>query len=167
MNRLSWIPLLALTVLSATSWAQGAAESVTVSQGTPMTLWMDWTRGNAHYGPNFIELHRPCEATTSYGCECIAAFKVISSKENSKEFADYVASFEHGKVPVVYSVFFNDQGRVSGARLVRVGDWRSDKFARNDGLLGVSVKFSNKGKIGEVQHAPIHSPSDCFPNRER
>ena len=28
--------------------------------------------------------------------------KVISSKENSKEFAEYVASFEHGKVPVRY-----------------------------------------------------------------
>jgi len=62
-------------------------------QQAPVTLWMDWRRGDPYYGADFIELRRPCEGTVGQGCECTAEFKVISSKENSKEFADYVASF--------------------------------------------------------------------------
>jgi hypothetical protein len=105
MNHRSWILLLSFTMfLSATSWAQADEKGTAAPPGTSVTLWMDWTRGDGRYGADFIALHRPCEVTTSGGCECVAAFKVTSSKENSKEFADYIASFEHGKVPVVYSV---------------------------------------------------------------
>jgi hypothetical protein len=168
MTKLHWIPFLALAVLlSATSWAQSAGERTSGPQGTPVTLWMDWTRGGSHYGADFIHLHRRCEVRTDHACECVADFKVISSKENSKEFADYVASFDHGKVPVIYSVFFNDRGQVLAARLVSVGDWRTDKFQHNDGLLGVELTFSGKGKIGQTQQVPDHGISDCFPSEQR
>src|SRR4051812_38026844 len=107
-NERAWGPFLAFTMfLSAISWGPTDEKRTAATQGMPLTLWMDWTRGNAHYGADFIELHRPCEATMSHGCECVADFKVISSKENSREFADYVASFERGKVPVVYGVTVN------------------------------------------------------------
>jgi len=168
MTKLRRIPVLALAMfLSASSWAQAAAERTMEPPGTPVTLWMDWTRGHSHYGPDFIHLHRQCESRTDQACECVADFKVISSKENAKEFADYVGSFDHGKVPVVYGVFFNERGQALAARLVSVGDWTSDRFHHNDGLLGVSFTFSGNGKTGQLQHAPVHGISDCFPPKQR
>jgi len=166
MNKMRWIPFLAFAVfVSATSWAQANGERATGPQGTPVMLFMDWSRGHRHYGSDFISLHRLCEARTDYACECVADFKVISSKENSKEFADYIASFEHGKVPVVYSVFFNNHGQAMAAQLVSVGDWRSDRFHHNDGLLGGRFSFSGDGKIGQSQHALVHGVADCFPEQ--
>jgi hypothetical protein len=166
MTKLRWMPVALLVFLSAAMWAQ-SDERMTAPQATLVTLLMDWSRGSSHYGPDFIFLHRPCEAATGHGCECTAEFKVMSSKQNSKEFADYVTSFEHGKVPVVYNVLFNDQGQAAGVRLVGVGQWKSDRFHVNDGLLGVRVTFSGKGQIGQVQHAPIHGVADCFPPKPR
>jgi hypothetical protein len=168
MNKVSWIPSLAVAVFtSATLCAQATGEHPTGNQGTPVTVLMDWSRGDSHYGGDFIQLHRRCEASTVYACECVAAFKVISSKKNSKEFANYVASFEHGKVPVVYSVFFNDDGQAQVARLVSVGDWTSDRFHQNDGILGVRFSFPGKGKIGQPQSAPVRGISECFPLKQR
>src|ERR1700722_2081958 len=162
MNKVHWSPLLAFTVFfAAAAFPQADAPLTTVPQGTPVTLWMDWKRGSSHYGKDFIELQRPCEGKS---CVCVADFKVITSTGNAKEFADYITSFEHGRVPVVYDVVLSEDGRFAGARLLRVGDWTSDKFHRNDGLLGVKVAFkagSNSGPVG------ISSPADCFPPRQR
>lgn len=91
---------------------------------------------------------------------------MISSKENSKEFADYVTSFAHGKVPVVYSVVYSNEGRFLGARLDRVGKWTSDRFQTNDRLLGVQVSF-HRSQVGRGQTAHINSPGDCFPPNNR
>jgi hypothetical protein len=141
---------------TATTNAEGAPEFV------PITFDMDWTRGSRHYGADFIHLRTACqrEGTT---CDCVMNFKVISSKDNSKEFADYVTSFEHGTVPVTYKVSYGQDGVVRGARLVSVGNWERERFQTNDTLLGVEMNFSAGGP--QKQSAKFRSPGDCFPSR--
>ncbi|SRR5229473_5334171 len=135
---------------------------VAVPDLIPIMLDMDWTRGGPHYGPDFVHLRTPClrEGTS---CECVMNFKVISSRENSKEFADYITSFEHGKVPVTYEVSYGQDGVVRGARLVSVGNWKRERFQTNDTLIGVEMKFSPGGS--RKQSTYFHSPGDCFPSR--
>lgn len=163
MNKLVWIAFLALTILhSVASWAQADTNGTIAPQGTPITLWMDYTRGDRHYGPDFIQLHRPCERGS---CYCSVEFKVISSKENAKEFADYVTSFEHGRVPVVYDVYLSQEGRFLGERFVRVGDWTSDRFHVNDRLLRVGVRFK-PSHAGQKMFAVL-STANCFPTQQR
>ena len=131
-----------------------------------VTLSMDWSRGDAHYGPDFIQLREPCQLPAEKSCECVADFKVISSKANAAEFANYVASFEHAKVPVTYEVTYSAEGLFLGARLLRVGNWTRDKFHPNDGLLGVKITF-HAASPGQVQRAKIDSPGECFPPNKR
>lgn len=127
-----------------------------------ITIKMDWSRGtsSSHYGPNFIQLREPCQREGT-SCECVMSFKVMSSAENAKEFADYITSFEHGKVPVTYEVWYGQEGVVHEAQLVSVGAWKRDKFRTNDTLLGVELKFSP----GRPQKQSFHSSGDCFPSR--
>ena len=96
----------------------------------------------------------------------MADFKVISSKANSAEFANYVASFEHAKVPVTYEVTYSPVGFFLAARLQRVGNWTRDNFHPNDGLLGVKITF-HAASPGQVQRAKIDSPGECFPPNKR
>lgn len=131
-----------------------------------VTLLMDWSRGDAHYGPDFIQLREPCQLPAEKSCECAADFKVISSKASSAEFANYVALFEHAKVPVTYEVTYSAEGLFLGARLLRVGNWTRDKFHPNDGLLGVKITF-HAASPGQVQRAKIDSPGECFPPNKR
>ena len=84
------------TIAQSNEGTQGKSSPAAV----PVTLSMDWSRGDAHYGPDFIQLRAPCQPPSEKSCECVADFKVISSKEDAKEFANYVTSFERGKVPV-------------------------------------------------------------------
>src|SRR6266436_5922456 len=141
---------------TATSDAKGAPGLL------PITLNMDWTLGSAHYGHDFVRLRTPCQREGT-SCECVMNFKVISSKENSKEFADYITSFEHGKVPVTYEVSYGQDGVVHGARLVSVGEWEREKFQTNDTLLGVEMKFSPSGP--RKQSTYFRNPGDCFPSK--
>jgi hypothetical protein len=130
------------------------------------TLLMDWTRGDAHYGPDFIQLHSPCQREAEKSCVCVADFKVISSGANSNEFANYVTSFGHGEVPVTYSVRYSANGLFLGAQLLQVGNWTRDKFHPNDGLLGVKITF-HAASPGQVQRAKIDNPGECFPPNKR
>jgi hypothetical protein len=118
---------------------------------------MDWTRGDGHYGPDSIFLTSACPGREAADCSCIASFK----STRSKEFADHVTSFPHEKVPVVYDVWRDRDGRFLAAKLERVGDWTSDRFRPNDGLLGVSHQFKPTSP-GQKLSTQIHSPSDCF-----
>ena len=138
---------------TAASQAKGAPELF------PITLEMDWTRGGPHYGPDFISLRTLCQREGT-SCECTMNFKVISSKENAKEFADYIASFEHGKVPVTYEVTYGQDGVVQGSRLVSVGEWKRHRFHVNDALLAVSIVFPPGSPKTQAR---INSPGDCFP----
>ena len=137
--------------VAQTKRAENPAPRITV---IPTTLLMDWTRGDPRYGPDVIALRAPCQSGDAPGCICKADFKAT----RSKEFADYVTSFPHEKVPVVYEVWRNPEGRFLGANFVRVGDW-SGHTGRNDGLLGVSYTF----KLNHPERARIQSPGDCFP----
>jgi hypothetical protein len=146
------------TIAQSNEGTQGKSSPAAV----PVTLSMDWSRGDAHYGPDFIQLRAPCQPPSEKSCECVADFKVISSKEDAKEFANYVTSFERGKVPVNYRVWYNADGLVAGAQFLGLGKWTSDKLHPNDGLLGVKIKFHADGP-GQVQSTKINSPGDCFP----
>jgi hypothetical protein len=127
--------------------------------GTPVTLRMSWTLGNTHYGPNFVSLQSKC-ANQASNCSCRMDFKVISSSPNSAAFADYIRSFGKREVPVTFKVLHGADHRILGAALMSVGDWSSEKFATNDRLLGVEVKFE-PGK--DRSRVPLNSPGDCFP----
>jgi hypothetical protein len=154
--------LVVVSFFSSHTCAQSNPGVQGKSPATPVsvTLFMDWSRGDSHYGPNFIQLRKPCPSEKP--CECVAEFKVISSKENSKEFAEYVTSFDHGKVPVTYQVSYNSDGLVSAAQFEKLGSWTRDKLHPNDGLLGVKIK-SHIGGPRQTNSMKINSPGDCFP----
>lgn len=158
------VPLLLIPCLPTHSCAQGSdgAQKKPAPTSVSVTLLMDWTRGDPHYGPDFIRLRAPCQVPAEKSCACVADFKVISSKENSTEFANYITSFEHGKVPIAYQVRYSPEGQFLGAQLLRVGDWTRDRLHPNDGLLGVEITFHTNSP-GQVQHAKIRSPGDCLP----
>jgi len=88
-------------------------------------------------------------------------FRVISSSPNSAAFADYIRSFGKNDVPVTFKVLHGTDHRFLGAALMSVGDWSSEKFATNDRLLGVQIKFEPAGK--GRSRVPFNSPGDCFP----
>lgn len=167
--------LLSILCLATQSYAQGndSAQKKPAPGSVSVTLSMDWTRGDPHYGPDFIQLNSPCQqqaekssaaaqAGLRVGCACVADFKVVSSSANSAEFANYVTSFGHGKVPVTYEVRYGAEGIFLGARLLSVGNWTRDRFHPNDGLLGVKTTF-HAASPGQVQRARIESLGECFP----
>jgi hypothetical protein len=164
MNPRFFLLLVFALSFSAQSKAQTNESSRTnpAPNSVPVTLFMDWTRGDTHYGSNFIQLRAPCQAPPEKSCECVADFKVIASKENSAEFANYVTSFEHGKVPLTYQVTYNTAGRFLGSQLLSLGSWTRDRFHSSDGLLSVRVTLRADPR-GQVQASRIHSPSECFP----
>jgi hypothetical protein len=127
--------------------------------GAPVTLRMSWTLGDTHYGPNFVSLKTKCANATS-NCSCVMNFKVLSSSPNSAAFADYIRSFGEKEVPVTFNVLHGTDHRFLGTALMSVGDWSSEKFATNDRLLGVQMKFEpGKGRSS----IPFNSPGNCFP----
>lgn len=156
--------LLSILCLATRSCAQGndSAQKKPAPGSVSVTLSMDWTRGDAHYGPDFIQLNSPCQRQAERSCACVADFKVVSSSADSAEFANYVTSFEHGKVPVTYEVRYGAEGIFLGARLLSVGNWTRDRFHPDDGSLGVKTTF-HAASPGQVQRARIDSPGECFP----
>lgn len=152
LARIAVVGLLPIAV------ALGQARDAQKSDLTPVTLSMKWARGDPHYGPNFIWLSTPCQASHNVPCECTMGFKVI----NSQAFADYISSFGDAMVPVVYQVLYGSDGLAHGKRLESVGSWGADRFPRNDRLLAISFKFKGS-KPGQKQTANIHDPADCFP----
>jgi hypothetical protein len=158
----AWVALAAL-LLFAVAVGQGQSaqtekKSVATADLMTVTLSMEWARGDPHYGPNFILLSTPCQASVDVPCECTMQFKTI----NSQEFADYISSFGDGLVPVVYQVSYGSDSLVRGTRLESVGTWRADRFHVNDRLLGTRYTFKG-GKPGQKQPAKVHAPADCFP----
>jgi hypothetical protein len=129
---------------------------------TSVTLLMDWSRGDHYYGSHFIQLRSPCQVPSEQKCECFMEFKGISSKDNAAEFADYVSSFDHNKVPVTFKLSYTADGVFSGALMLGLGTWKREAFPVNDTLLGVRMSFQ-RGTPGQVQHAKINSPGGCFP----
>jgi hypothetical protein len=75
------LPLAFILLLSAHTRAQSKEDAQGKSSPTalPVTLSMDWSRGDAHYGPDVIQLRTPCQPLSEKSCECVADFKVISS----------------------------------------------------------------------------------------
>jgi hypothetical protein len=158
--------LLSVVVLSPSSRAiaqtPGTAPAKSAPAPTSVTLPMDWTRGDRYYGFHYIQLSSPCQTPSEQKCECTVQFREMSSKDNAAEFADYVSSFDHSKVPVTFRLSYAPDGVFSGARMMSVGTWKSEAFPPNDILLAVKISFS-RGAPGQVkQRAKINSPADCF-----
>ena len=168
MNSKYWRCMFLITILGSLplrGWGQvqdaGAAPDGSGPRLTPVTLWMEWQRGDARYGPNFIHLHTPCQDSEDGSCECSVNFKIV----NSSEFADYISFFGSNKVPVTYQVAYASNGRPGPERLASVGTWPSDRFPTNDRLLAVSIKPKSLGP-GHRQQFKLHGSSDCFPSAE-
>lgn len=87
-------------------------------------------------------------------------FKVMSSSTNATAFADYIRSFGKGEVPVTFNVMHGADHRFLGATLISVADWSSEKFATNDRLLGVQIKFEPGKRRTSIL---LSSPGHCFP----
>lgn len=153
------VATLVFTAISASSQIAATEPSgPTETNFHKVTLWMESQRGDAHYGPNFILLHTPCQDSREGACECTMSFKVI----NSQEFADYVSSFRGNRIPVMYDVYYDRDGRPGGNRLASVGTWSRDKFPVNDRLLGVGFRFQG-GASKKRQQYNLHGSADCFP----
>ncbi len=120
---------------------------------TPVTLMMEWGRGDSHYGPDFVWLSQPCQSSNEIGCSCRVRFAT-----RTQEFADYISSFGDRKVPVVYEVTYNSNRQAIAAKFLTVGTWSRDKLTSpNDGLIGVVF-----GRV-KADRRRISIPSDCFP----
>lgn len=121
------------------------------------TLLMDWSRGDLHYGPDFITLTSPC-SNGDARCSC----KLSIQATRSKDFAEYVASLPHGNVPVHFSALRRRRdGGMVGSKLLSVGDWTADQFPENDRLLKVSFTFRATDPNAN-QPASSSSPANCF-----
>lgn len=163
VRRLSTRIVLAGLLLFAVVGGQGQNVQAGKTGGamvdpTPVTLSMKWARGDPHYGPNFVWLSMPCQASGDVPCECTMQFKVI----NSQEFADYISSFGDAPVPVVYQVSYGPDGLVHGTRLKSVGSWQADRFQVNDRLLGIGFTLKG-GNPEQKRKAKLRNPADCFP----
>jgi len=142
------------------SFVQGAnAQIPATHQGpstpitTPVTLMMDWGRGDLHYGPDFVWLSQPCQNSDEIGCTCRVRFAT-----RTPEFADYISSFGDRKVPVVYEVAYNPNRQAIAVKFLRAGTWSRDKLTSpNDGLIGVVF-----GRF-KANRRRVSIPSDCFP----
>jgi hypothetical protein len=141
----------------------GSAEAKPAPGPATVTLLMDWTRGDRYYGFHFIELRAPCQVPSEQKCECKMEFKEMSSKDNAAEFADYVSSFEHKKIPVTFKLSYTADGVFSGALMQGVGSWTRDAFPMNDTLLGLAITI-RRSSPGQVQRAKTTYPADCFPS---
>jgi hypothetical protein len=125
-----------------------------------VTLSMQWARGDPHYGPKFISLSTPCQASGDVPCECTMQFRGT----NSLQFADYISSFGDEPIDVVYEVRYGPDGLVHQAQLESVGSWQADRFPVNDRLLGIRSTFKDR-EPGQKQKAKLRNPADCFPPR--
>jgi hypothetical protein len=152
------IGLLSVVGVVSTLLVSMAGESKEHSQpSVPVTLLMDWTRGDLTYGPNFVQLQTNCQTASDDSCKCIAAFYGADS-----EFASYVESFSDKKVPVTYDVLYGANGQARGARLARVGTCQSSKFGKSDGLI--TIRFTSRNRPG---HAHARLPANCSPALNR
>jgi len=149
--------LWTLLVLLTFAAAGGAQSPDPMHAGTPVTLSMDWKRGDMYYGPNFIQLHTLCANSDDDRCECVADFKGTTTTE----FADYISSFKNRQVPVTYFVWYGQDGQVGLARLASVGDWQRDRFGPNDGNIQTRLTF-RPNNSGASRPAFFNAPSDCF-----
>jgi hypothetical protein len=129
---------------------------------TSVTLLMRWERGDSHYGPNVIRLRRPCQNSDDMTCSCRVRFATRSS-----EFADYIASFGKGEVPVIYQVTYGSDGQAVAVRFLSVGTWTRDKlYSPNDGLIGIEFRHESPQQGQRTRHR-VKLPADCFPTLPR
>jgi hypothetical protein len=121
-----------------------------------ISLEMSWTRGDDHYGPNFIHLESPCLGSQESGCFCSLDFKTTTLKE----FAEYVESFGSNRVPVKFHVDYDRNHQVVGALLEGVGEWPEERFQINERLLATGFRMLRNQR---TSGAHFNNPADCFP----
>jgi hypothetical protein len=124
-------------------------------------LGMSWKRGDNYYGPNFIHLESPCASNPEPGCFCAVDF----TRTKSKEFADYVQSFENKKVPVKYDVIYDRDRQVVGAGLISVGVWPAERFDITERSLSSGIRAVQNESGSGVLHFKV--PADCFPKSQK
>jgi len=78
-----------------------------------------------------------------------------------QEIRSYIASLGAAAIPAVFRVSYDDQGKPSGALLVRVGKWDASKLTPNEKLLSTTQKFE-RSQPGERKTVSINSPGTCF-----
>jgi hypothetical protein len=151
-RKLIWLPLgIVLTAALVASMHYLA----TAQSRKTVVLEMSWSRGDPHYGPNFIHLESDCLGTGESDCFCSVDFKVTTSKE----FANYIESFGSKKVPVKYQVDYDRDHAIIGAGLESVGEWPTTRFHINETSLAIGFRFHRQAY--KVHH--FHDPGDCFP----
>jgi len=148
---LAGILVAALAVVLVIFYVSGS--DYLVHRRKVVTLQMSWHRGDNFYGPNFVHLESPCLSNSESGCFCANDFKTTKTKE----FADYVATFGNGKIPVQYQVDYVN-GQPVGASLLSVGAWPKSRLDAGEISLATGFKLPTPTSL-------VHSrnPLDCFP----
>jgi hypothetical protein len=121
-----------------------------------VVIEMSWKRGDDHYGPNFIHLESACLSNPEPGCFCALDFKTTTSKE----FADYVESFESHKVPVKFHVDYDGNHQVVGAILESLAEWPEERLHINERSLATGFRMLRNQPPGGGH---LRNPGDCFP----
>ena len=79
----------------------------------------------------------------------------------SDAFAEYIQGFGSQTVPVTFSVSYDEDGKPSGAVLVKVGDWKASQLQPNERLLSTTQKLE-PGKPRASNALKLNSPAGCF-----
>lgn len=149
----------ALATLLSVALVVGVARSL-LGYRRSAVLEMSWKRGDNYYGPNSIHLESACLSNPEPSCFCSLDFK----RTPSKEFADYVESFESNKVPVKFHVDYDRNHQVVGAILESVGEWPEERVNDIEKTLATGFRlFRNQHSSG----GDFNNPADCFPKPKK
>jgi hypothetical protein len=115
-----------------------------------VTLEMKWQHGGAKQGDR-VSLH-----LLKGSVDCSLNFF------QSEDLQKYIESFGSATVPVTFNVSYRQNGKPSGALLVRVGEWEASRLQRNERLLSTTQKWERSQEPGGFKTLTIDSPGACF-----
>ena len=79
----------------------------------------------------------------------------------SEESGKYIESLGADPIPVVFKVSYDNNGKPTGALLVRIGDWDAKKFRPNERLLATTEQMQPGAPAANAK-LNIDSPAGCF-----
>jgi hypothetical protein len=79
----------------------------------------------------------------------------------SEESGKYIESLGADPIPVVFKVSYDNNGKPTGALLVRIGDWEAKKFRPNERLLATTEQMQPGAPAADAK-LNIDSPAGCF-----
>jgi hypothetical protein len=134
------LPKIMMVIIIATSFSGSSCSGDSTKE---TIVKMKARRGGVHKADN-VSLH-----FQNASVDCSLNFY-------SEESGKYIESLGADPIPVVFKVSYDNNGKPTGALLVRIGDWEAKKFRPNERLLATTEQI-RPGAPGAVD-----SPAGCF-----